>query len=63
MAVEQFLKTTSSSRIKLNTPVILMINTKPWQSPLANPFRRGFLRWIGLIHRSHPMGGANITPW
>jgi hypothetical protein len=43
--------------------IILIINTKTRQSTLVGPFGRGFLHWIGLIHRSHPMGGANGTPW
>ena len=28
-------------------------------APSANPFARGYLRWIGRIHQSHAIGGAN----
>ena len=38
-----------------------MINTKPRQTPLPNPFRRGYPPQIGRIHRSHTVGGANGT--
>jgi hypothetical protein len=29
--------------------------------PLANPFGRGYLCWIGQIHQSHAIGGANSS--
>ena len=27
--------------------------------PLLDPFGSGYLRWIGRIHQSHTIGGAN----
>jgi hypothetical protein len=35
----------------------LSIHIKPRVS--ANPFRRGYLRWIERIHQSHAIGRAN----
>ncbi len=32
---------------------------KPRISALANPFGRGYLHWIGRIHQSNAIGGAN----
>jgi hypothetical protein len=26
---------------------------------LVNPFGKGYLHWIGQIHQSHAVGGAN----
>ncbi len=30
-------------------------------APLANPFGSGYLHWIGQIHQSHTIGGANSS--
>jgi hypothetical protein len=37
----------------------LSICMKPRISALANPFGRGYLHWIGRIHQSNAIGGAN----
>jgi hypothetical protein len=31
----------------------------PVKALSADPFGRGYLRWIGQIHGSHAVGGAN----
>ncbi len=58
-AGEQFVKNTSSHRIKWITQLFYQIMLKPVTAPSTNPFGRGYLCWIGLIHRSHAVGGAN----
>ncbi len=56
---KQFVENTSSSRIKLTTPLFYCFTLNLAKAPLANPFGRGYLRRIGRIHRSHTIGGAN----
>ncbi len=36
-----------------------LICIKPRNSALGQTLGRGYLRWIGLIHQSHAIGGAN----
>jgi hypothetical protein len=58
-AGERFVKNTISSKTKSTTPLFYPFKLNPAYAPLANPFRRGCLRWIGRIHQSHAIGGAN----
>ncbi len=41
--------------------VLLTISIKPSIVPLANPFQRGYMHWIGLNHRYQAVVGANST--
>ncbi len=59
MAGKQFVKSTSSGRIKLTTPLLYRFPLNPGKALLTNPFQRGYLHRIGWIHQSHAVGGAN----
>ncbi len=58
-AGEQFDENTSSSRFILTTPLFYCFTLNPGKALLLNPFGRGYLHWIGRIHQSHAVGGAN----
>ena len=60
-ACEQFVKNTSSSRIKLSKWLFYHFILNQAKVFLPNPFRRGCLRLIGRIQRNHAVGGANGT--
>jgi hypothetical protein len=59
MAGKGFNKNTSSSRIKLTTLLLYCFTLNPGKATSLNPFGRGYLHWIGRIHQSHAIGGAN----
>jgi hypothetical protein len=56
---ERFVESTSSGRVKLTTPLFNHFTLNPGKALLTNPFQRGYLRWIGRIHQSLAIGGAN----
>jgi hypothetical protein len=41
--------------------VIYQIRLNLAAVPSTNPFKRGYLHWIGLIHQSHAVGEANSS--
>ena len=49
------------SRIKLITRLFYHFILNPVNTPLPDPFGRGYPRLIGCIHRYHAVGGANGT--
>ncbi len=49
------------SRIKLITRLFYCFILNPVNTPLPDPFGRGYPRPIGCIHRYHAVGGANGT--
>jgi hypothetical protein len=63
MAGKQFVENRIEHRIKL----IIQLNCRLIQNqataPSIDPQERGFLCWVGLINRSHTIGGANGAPW
>jgi hypothetical protein len=62
MASEQFIKNTSSHRIKLIRQLFYQFVQTQAQVLLPSPFGRGSLRWIGQIYTSHAVGVPNGSP-
>ncbi len=61
-AGEQFIKNTSSHRIKLIKQVIYRFIQNQAQALLPSPFQRSSLYQIGKIYTSHAVGAANGSP-
>ncbi len=59
MAGEQFNANMITSRIKLIKRLFYRFIQNQAKAPSLNPFGRGYLHWIGRIHQSHAVGGAN----
>ncbi len=61
-AGEQFIKNTSSHRIKLIKQLFYRFIQNQAQALLPSPFRRGSLRPIRQVYTSHAVGAANGSP-
>jgi hypothetical protein len=57
-AGERFVKSTSSGRIELTTPLFYRFTLNPGKALLPNPYQRGYHCQIRQIHRSQVVGGA-----
>ncbi len=62
MAVERFIKNTSSHRIELIKQLFYRFIQNRAQALLPSPSQRDSLRWIGQIYTSHVVGAANSSP-
>jgi len=60
-AGKRFVENRSSSRIKLMKWLFYRFIPNPAYAPSANPFGRGYQRWIGRIQSYHAIGRANGT--
>ena len=62
VAGKWFIKNLSSSRIKLSKRLFYWFIWNQAKAPSDDPYWRSFLCWIGLIHWSNNLGGANNSP-